>query len=224
MSGAKRGRGRPRTISDEERSVRITRQARDLFVRKGYADTTMEDIAAACRISKRTLYTLFRGKAEIFGEIIDDHRQDMLALPGDYDGLPVAEALWRIFRGNLGADADYERLAVIRLVRLETERSPELETILRERGGDRSRELLAQWLDDRKRAGLILIDNPWRAAKILMDMIFGAMIAKGRDDVRWPSDEERGDYLRACIDIFTRGVLPVDSAERELPLRREGEA
>ncbi len=208
-------RGRPKVKSDAERSTEIARCASSLFILHGYADVTMDDIAAACHISKRTLYALFRSKADIFGRAIDDHRRSMLDLPGDYDDMPIAEALGRIFRIDLSAAEDHERLAVVRMVRLEGARFPELETMLRERGGEHSRKLLAEWLERQKRAGRIDIGNTWFAVKTLMDMIFGAIIAKGaHGEVRWPSDEERRAYLKQCIAIFTVGTLPADSPER----------
>ncbi len=211
-------RGRPKVKSDAARSADIARQARDLFLARGYAEVTMDDIAAACHISKRTLYALFRGKADIFGRVVDDHRRSMLDLPGDYDALPIDEALRRIFRIDLGSEEDHDRLAVIRLVRVEAERFPELETMLRERGGEHSRRLLADFLERRKQDGRIEVDNTWFAAKMLMDMIFGAIIAKGaRGEVRWPSDAERRTYLGQCIAIFAAGVLPADSPERPRP-------
>ncbi|NKB84500.1 hypothetical protein HED51_20555 [Ochrobactrum grignonense] len=59
-----------------------------------------------------------------------------------------------------------------------------------------------------------MLDDPWNAAKILMDMIFGAIIVKHRQELFWPSDEDRRTYLSQCIAIFTKGILPPDSAER----------
>ena len=51
-------------ISDELLANAIARQARDLFLEKGYARTAMEDIATRCHISKRTLYRLFSAKSK----------------------------------------------------------------------------------------------------------------------------------------------------------------
>lgn len=214
MTGEKGRRGRPKVKSDEQRVAEIARQARDLFIANGYAEVTMDDIAASCRVSKRTLYSLFKNKADVFATIIDQHRQTMLALPGDYGHLPIADALWTIFRADLTYEENHERLAIIRLVRMESERFPELETMLHERGGEYSRKLLAQWLDEQKQAGRIVMDDPWHAAKMLMDMIFGAIVVKGRHDLRWTSDEERWAYFRQCIAIFTNGILPAQSPER----------
>lgn len=56
-------------------SVGKTRQllvdvARELFARKGLDATTMNDIAAASKKGRRTLYTYFRNKEEIYAAVI----------------------------------------------------------------------------------------------------------------------------------------------------------
>ncbi|ALK09990.1 TetR/AcrR family transcriptional regulator [Blastochloris viridis] len=204
-----RGRGRPKRMSDAEQAVAIARQARDLFVEKGYARTTMEDIVARCRISKSTLYRLFPNKTEVFGAVVDDHRQDMLALPGEYDDLAIDEALARIFRIEIDDEADRERMALIRFVVVEAREFPELRALLRERGGERSREDLARWLEMQRMRGRIDVADANVAAKALMDLMFGAVALKLQGcDPEWPDRQERIRYLRSCIGLFTRGILP----------------
>jgi len=46
--------------------VMLVEVARQLFAQKGVADTTMNDIAAASQKGRRTLYTYFRNKEEIY--------------------------------------------------------------------------------------------------------------------------------------------------------------
>ncbi|CAM5761978.1 TetR family transcriptional regulator [Labrys miyagiensis] len=207
-----RGRGRPKLMSDAEQASSIARRARDLFLEKGYARTTMEDVVARCRISKSTLYRLFPNKTELFGAVIDDHRQEMLALAGNYDDLPVDEALARIFRIEIDDEANHERMALIRFVVVEAREFPELRDLLHERGADRSRQELAGWLEAEKAKGRIAIPDSDHAAKALMDLMFGALVMKPPGNPEWPDRQQRIRYLRNCIDMFTQGILPRRSA------------
>lgn len=207
-AAARRGRGRPKLMSDAEQALSIARQARDLFLQKGYGRTTMEDIVACCRISKSTLYRLFPSKTEVFGAVIDDHRQSMLALPGHYDKLPIDEALARIFRIDIDDDANHERFLLIRLVLVEAREFPELRTLLRDRGAGASRQDLARWLEEQRVAGRIDIPDANDAAKALMDLIFGAIVVKSETIHEWPPRHERIRYLRNCIRMFTQGIMP----------------
>jgi TetR/AcrR family transcriptional regulator, mexJK operon transcriptional repressor len=74
---ARRGRRRfagPR--ADDPRVVRsraaVVDAARTLFLRKGYAGTTMEEIAALAGLTKRTLYNNYAGKDALFTQIMAD--------------------------------------------------------------------------------------------------------------------------------------------------------
>ncbi len=77
--GAHRARARSRAAvprADDPRVVRsraaVIDAARTLFLRHGYAGTTMEEIAAAAGLTKRTVYNNYGGKDALFREIVAD--------------------------------------------------------------------------------------------------------------------------------------------------------
>ncbi len=45
--------------------------ARQLFAKKGFANTTMNDISVASKKGRRTLYTYFNSKEEVFSAVIE---------------------------------------------------------------------------------------------------------------------------------------------------------
>ena len=58
---------------DREKLVRkneIIKAARDLFLKNGFAGTSMDDIAIMSEFSKRTLYTYFTSKEEIYYAVL----------------------------------------------------------------------------------------------------------------------------------------------------------
>src|SRR5665213_4068534 len=116
-----RGRGRPKVLSDASQAQKIARQARSLFLKNGYARTSMDDVVRHCRISKSTLYRLFTNKKELFAAIIDDHRFDMLVLPCNYDDVSIEEALARIFRIDIDGGANEDGLALMRFAVVESQ-------------------------------------------------------------------------------------------------------
>lgn len=201
-------RGRPKVMSDAAQRERIVEGARKLLLEKGYGRTTTDDIAACCKISKQTLYRHFPGKLALFAAIVDSHRQSMLALPGDYDGLPLDRALEKIFRIDIDPQADRERVALLRLVLVESQQYPELADMLSRHGADRSRAELSAWLTAQSRQGLMAIDDADATAHILMDMIFGIAPPKGGRPPVWPSATKRQDHIRRCVAIFLSGVVP----------------
>ncbi|MBO4965327.1 MAG: TetR/AcrR family transcriptional regulator [Muribaculaceae bacterium] len=52
--------------------------ARQLFARKGVENTTMNDIASASDKGRRTIYTYFKSKREIFNAVIESETDDLL--------------------------------------------------------------------------------------------------------------------------------------------------
>ena len=52
--------------------------AKNLFVRKGYDETTMIDIAQEAGLSRRTLYAYFESKVEVFQAVINSEVEKVL--------------------------------------------------------------------------------------------------------------------------------------------------
>lgn len=201
-------RGRPKSVPDEVQREAIVRRARELFVERGYARSTTQELAARCRISKRTLYRLFPNKAAIFAAAVDAHRQSMLDLPGDYDGLPLADAIERIFKVDIDPDEDRERIAFLRFAVVEAAQFPELGPLLVRYGPEKARILLAEWLMRQGARGRIDVDDPASAAKMLLDMVFGAVVVQPDGNIDWGPRDERTVHVRKCIQVFVNGVRP----------------
>lgn len=52
--------------------------ARQLFARKGVENTTMNDIASASEKGRRTIYTYFKNKRDIFNAVIESETEQLL--------------------------------------------------------------------------------------------------------------------------------------------------
>ena len=57
---------------------RFIEVARSLFERQGVENTTMNDIATASDKGRRTIYTYFKSKTEIFNAVIESETDDLL--------------------------------------------------------------------------------------------------------------------------------------------------
>jgi TetR/AcrR family transcriptional regulator, mexJK operon transcriptional repressor len=107
-----------------------------LFLRDGYSATSMEAVAAASAVSKRTLYARFPDKAALLQAAVTKLIADWM--PGFEAALEHAEsledALLRAARQILVAALAPEALALYRLVIAEAERFPELGRVLQQAG------------------------------------------------------------------------------------------
>ncbi|MGD0338919.1 MAG: TetR/AcrR family transcriptional regulator [Bacteroidota bacterium] len=62
------------------RQQEILKAARELFIRKGYHDTTLEEIAHHAEFGKGTIYNYFSSKEELFNGIINSLVDEMFEL------------------------------------------------------------------------------------------------------------------------------------------------
>ncbi|MEW2441616.1 TetR/AcrR family transcriptional regulator [Micromonospora marina] len=94
MAGVKDGKStRPYRSAVREESARRTRQAvvraaTDLFVTRGYAATSLADVAAEAGVARPTVFAVFGSKAALLRQVLDE------ALAGDDEPVPVARRPW----------------------------------------------------------------------------------------------------------------------------------
>ena len=84
----KTGPGTRRAQQARATRQRITGQALELFLRQGYAATTLDQIAASAGVAVQTVYFHFGNKATVLKQIVD-----MLAV-GDEEPVPMLGRPW----------------------------------------------------------------------------------------------------------------------------------
>ena len=84
----KAGPGTRRAQQARATRQRITDQALELFLRQGYAATTLDQIAAKADVAVQTVYFHFGNKATVLKQIVD-----MLAA-GDDQPVPMLDRPW----------------------------------------------------------------------------------------------------------------------------------
>jgi TetR/AcrR family transcriptional regulator, mexJK operon transcriptional repressor len=158
----------PGRTAAKRRAIRDA--ARELFLRHGYAGTSMDDIAALARVSKQTVYKQFADKVQLFTDIItgdiaeaEGHTRAMLdALPDSDD---FDEALRRFARQHV-ADVLQPRLVQLRRTIIgEATRFPELARTWWENGPERGHATLAERFQRAAARGRLRLDDPLLAAQ-----------------------------------------------------------
>lgn len=86
---------RPRAATYDDQRGQILARAAELFARHGYTATSMNQVAAACGVSKPTLYHYFTDKQSLLLHIAGGHVQRLEELAGEVQNpaLPPAERL-----------------------------------------------------------------------------------------------------------------------------------
>jgi TetR/AcrR family transcriptional repressor of mexJK operon len=123
-----RKRGRPTEVERVERRAQILQAALPVFLEYGFGATTVDQLATAARITKRTLYSYFGNKAGVFTEM---QRRLAATVSGD---VPAHDTLVSLASRIVLRLHSAEMVGLHRLVIAESLRFPELARILYENG------------------------------------------------------------------------------------------
>ena len=81
---------RPRSAGYDDQREQILSAAAALFANRGYTAATMNDVAAACGVSKATLYHYVRDKHDLLAQITAGHVARLEALVADVQARALA--------------------------------------------------------------------------------------------------------------------------------------
>jgi AcrR family transcriptional regulator len=182
--------------------------ATDLFLRDGYGTTSLEAVAAAAGVSKRTLYARFPGKAALLQMVVARLVTNWLpafdAEVGQGSGL--RDTLLGSARVMLATALTPQALGLYRLIIAEIGRFPELALIMRDAGAAAGTERLANVM-----AAAGVTDAIW-AAEQFMALVLSVPQRRGLG-LGSPLDiAEQEVWAKRAVDLFLDGLSVGDRA------------
>jgi AcrR family transcriptional regulator len=200
----------------------IIAAALDLFVRQGYAATTLEDIATATPVSRQTVYNHFGDKETLFRAVIDTHLEVALGVldemtpdsPGP--ATDPEEYLDELARWSTAVFRDQRTASLRLLLQTERQRHPHLLELWRNRVALPIWSTLVSHLSRLTNAGSLHIEDPARAAGQFLALTVGTVLQVADLGVYSatisPVDEsaDLDNALRSSVRLFVRGYQPTD--------------
>lgn len=124
--------GRPTREQSDHLTARIVAVATRLFLEKGYADTTIDELAQRLGVAKRSVYSRFSDKAALFRLVTTTYAEQALSrlTPIMIDDRPLEEQLRTACLDLLGLFLEPDVIAMERVVVSEARRFPEIVPIL----------------------------------------------------------------------------------------------
>jgi TetR/AcrR family transcriptional regulator, acrAB operon repressor len=180
-----------------------------VFSKKGYAFTTLDDIAKEAGVTRGAIYWHFKGgKPDIFNAILTERYGRAQAIIGEIFAqtttpLVKLENLLVRMMEFIEEDADYR--AVQELLMFHTEMGPDLaggvaEKLEKQR---QSVQMVVQLIDQAKQQGQVRKDvDPETAAIAAVGMLNGVIIIWLLDPALFPLKE----YARPMVRDFIRGI------------------
>jgi TetR/AcrR family transcriptional repressor of mexJK operon len=202
--------GRPKKGEEALRRDQLLEHAVQLFAEYGYSNLSLETIAREARVSLRTIYRQFGGKAELFSAAIR-HYSDLFVAT-----LPSDQAQAKPFEDTL---VDFAREFLFRLTRpdmlrlraqmiAEAHRFPDLAAEFYAQGPERTLHRLAQFFAVHQKAGRVAaVDSAFLAGQFV-NCLRGERFQRlqlGLDET--PGEHDIELWARQAVGLFLRGCL-----------------
>jgi AcrR family transcriptional regulator len=187
----------------------ILQHARHLFATKGVAETTMDDIAQACKMQKASLYHYFASKDGILRELIDQGCARWASrIRGGNQGQTLDETLRFVATAFLDEMKDPGRREFFKILHFESHKNPWIlkawkESPMQNREGFYT--MFAQHLDGK-------LDRPKIAMFIFQFMgalVHYTTVAKIRGENMCHEVVDDPSYIEQLVTIFGNGIKAV---------------
>ncbi|XVQ06281.1 TetR/AcrR family transcriptional regulator [Spirillospora sp. CA-255316] len=201
--------GRPTRAEAAELERRLREAALEVFSDRGFEGATMEEIARAAGISKRTLYAKYPDKRALFAKVLpwamSTLKWDAPPFDDVADDLPAA--LLAIARIAVARTVDPQVARLTRVAMSEAHHFPEFAEAAHSMTWSPRLRSVVEILEHHARAGTIVVDDLELAAEQFLAMVSGfpamlAVFGLRRD----PDDEER--HIQHAVALFHAGLLP----------------
>ncbi len=195
----------------------IVQAATRLFLEGGFEATSMDALAAAAGVSKRTLYAHFPAKERLFEAIVTELCEEILEplRRPETAGRPPRATLLELGRTFLGVMLSPAGLDLYRTVLAEAKRFPQLGALFYRCGHQAAAARLAAYLRDQQAQGRLRPLDPAAAAEAFLTLAAGfayerALLCPGTQIA--PAEVER--WLTQAVDLFLDGLAqpPADQA------------
>jgi TetR/AcrR family transcriptional regulator, mexJK operon transcriptional repressor len=213
--------GRPSLEDSARLTEHIIDRATSVFLRDGFEATSIDMIAAEATISKRTFYTRFDNKADLFAAVVIrfvEKRMARLDAIGTGPGR-LRPRLEAAARELLLIASEADTIALDRVMTAEVARFPELGRTLYDFGVSRAAGLIRTILDQAVAKGeLGPIDTKHAAEHFLFATVIGPMriLILGVEGNRLSG--ARLEKLHQSVDLFLNG-LPRQATSSRRPRR-----
>lgn len=175
MSGAaRRPGGRPTANAAAQLETTILDAATAAFLAEGYAATTIEAVARACGVAKRTLYARWDGKPALFRAVLERLMKKWLSSSGDWPPDATGDlesALSDVAARILTIALSPEAVALHRLLIAESARFPELPRMMQQAGAAEGTVRIASLLDRAITAGALPEQDTGFAAEQFLHLL-----------------------------------------------------
>ena len=198
---------RDRRLSPDARRQAIIDAAKELFLTRGYAATSLEEIVARSGGSLSTVYQLFGNKQGLWEALVVETCDQLTApLQDAMIHHDTPRAVLKAFALRLDAlERSQETAGALRLMLAEGGKYPELARTLFANGPDALRNIVAAYLNSEVAAGRLAIADTALAAEQFGGLVCADTLMRNACGALLPASPDEIDRrLDAAVDVFLK--------------------
>jgi TetR/AcrR family transcriptional regulator, mexJK operon transcriptional repressor len=217
--GPRRGPGRQTPIATKQRNLELLDKALDLFLEKGFERTTIDAIAAAVGMAKRTVYLRYGNKTGLFKASLK-RAIELWIVPVERlraaETADLEESLRRVGQILVANVMKPAGLRLMRITNAESGRLPEIGAFSYTQGTSPTIAYLVDFIRRRVRSEGLEIVNPEEAAMAFLHLVVGGpanMTAWGLA----LSEKAIDLHTRYAVHLYLHGLLHRKESAMTLP-------
>ncbi|MDV7341795.1 TetR/AcrR family transcriptional regulator [Terasakiella sp. A23] len=194
---------------NEKKRFDIIEAARQVFLEKGFELTSMDEIAKRAKVSKRTVYSNFGSKEDLFSGLMHEvceSKREKVELYIDED-LPLEEALNELGRRFLQMIFEPEGMNLVRMMIGNANAFPQMGDDFYKQGPKEVIEYVAAYLDSWAEKGVLKIEDSFISAQGLLASMFGVHQMKClMSNCEAPDSDMQAKMVRIAVSQFLHGT------------------
>lgn len=200
--------GRPKAGTETERNDSLLDQALALFMREGYANTSIAKVAAAAGVSTRTIYERYKNKAELMLASVERLVESDISQLQSIENLAqmsCRDGLIALGENMLAKVMQPDMISFYRMGVAEALHFPELSERMETTGPKRIQNVIADYLRRHGAANGLPAHDVERAAALFLEMLF----AEPRNKALFGCLEANWDaraHVLFVVQVFLDGV------------------
>ncbi|MFV8047941.1 TetR/AcrR family transcriptional regulator [Mycobacterium sp. 48b] len=200
-------RGRPTQAEAKELDVAVRKAAVATFVECGYDGATMESIAKAAGVTKRSLYARYPDKRAVFVDVIPWALSRFEARAAEIDsGENLEGALFAVGRVALERAVDPQNVRLARIAMNEIGRFPEFSVTAESMMWSGRQRVVTELLRRYQAEGVLKVDDIELAAEHFLAMV-EALPGRFADFGIFRTAEQNERHLQQAVSLFLNGIL-----------------
>ena len=197
--------GRPTVADAQRRQAYLIEVAGAMFMRLGFDGTSIDAVAEAASMSKRTLYARYKDKGELFSAVLRDLIERWLVPITRFQSVDaeLEPMLLEIARHLLTSALAPQAVSLHRIIVGEAQRRPEFGRLAHSEGRQAGIRAIAAAL--RRHRAQLRNDDLEQAAEQFMSLVIDSSLRLAVLGIE-PRDRTIEDRLRAAVDLFLNGA------------------